>query len=64
LFDLEADPGESINSIGDPKYRKQLDALRADLARLFKTAGRRRSSSGHPPPVRLGPISAAVSHRH
>jgi arylsulfatase A-like enzyme len=39
LYDLEADPGETKNLLDDPGYRKQRDALRADLARYFQKAG-------------------------
>lgn len=39
MFDLEADPGETRNVIGDPVYRKQAAALRADLDRFFRRAG-------------------------
>jgi arylsulfatase A-like enzyme len=39
LFDLETDPGETRNVLEDPNYRKQLAALRADMARFFKDAG-------------------------
>ncbi len=35
LFDLEADPGERKNVIADRRHRRQLEALRADLARFF-----------------------------
>lgn len=35
LFDLEADPGETKNVIDDPRHRRQLEALRADLHRFF-----------------------------
>lgn len=39
LYDLEADPGEKNNVIGDPAYRKVLAGAREDLARFFKSAG-------------------------
>lgn len=39
LYDLETDPGESQNRISDPRYRRQLAALRADLARFFQQVG-------------------------
>jgi arylsulfatase A-like enzyme len=39
LFDLEADPGETANVIADPRHRRQLEALRADLHRFFDRAG-------------------------
>ncbi len=38
LFDLEADPGEKRSVIDDPKHRRQLAALRSDLARFFGNA--------------------------
>jgi arylsulfatase A-like enzyme len=39
LYDLEADPGETRNVIGEPAYRRTLEALRADLAGFFRGAG-------------------------
>jgi arylsulfatase A-like enzyme len=39
FFDLESDPGETRNVIEDPKYRRQVETLRSDLARFFKNAG-------------------------
>ncbi|MEO8025130.1 MAG: sulfatase-like hydrolase/transferase [Bryobacteraceae bacterium] len=39
LYDLEADPGETRNVIGDPRHRKQLEALRKDLGRFFSENG-------------------------
>ena len=39
LFDLEADPGETRNVIGDPAYTKQLAALRSELGDWFRRAG-------------------------
>ncbi len=39
LFDLEADPGETKNVIDDPRHRRQLEALRADLHRFFERSG-------------------------
>jgi arylsulfatase A-like enzyme len=39
LFDLEADPGESRNAIDDPRHRRQLETLRADLRRFFERTG-------------------------
>ena len=39
LYDLEADPGEKTNAIDDPKHRKQLEALRRDLAAWFSRVG-------------------------
>lgn len=39
LFDLEADPGETKNVIDDPRHRRQLEALRADLERFFERSG-------------------------
>lgn len=34
LFDLQADPGETANWIGDPRYASQVDAFRQRLAEL------------------------------
>lgn len=39
LYDLEADPGEGKNVIGDPAYAKPLAALRAELRGTFERAG-------------------------
>ncbi|HLJ18505.1 MAG TPA: sulfatase-like hydrolase/transferase [Bryobacteraceae bacterium] len=39
LYDLEDDPGEKRNRLDDPAYRKQRDALRADLTRFFLRNG-------------------------
>ena len=39
LFDLEKDPGEDKNVINDPKYAKQLETLRKDLATYFTQQG-------------------------
>jgi len=39
LFDLEADPGETKNVIDDPRHRRQLENLRADLDRFFERSG-------------------------
>lgn len=39
LYDLEADPGERRNVIGEPAYRRQLEALRAELASFFEGVG-------------------------
>ena len=39
LFDLEADPGETKNVIDDPRHRRQLETLRADLDRFFERSG-------------------------
>ena len=39
LYDLEADPGETHNLIGDPAYRKTLEALRRELAEVFEKLG-------------------------
>ncbi|MBK9167303.1 MAG: sulfatase-like hydrolase/transferase [Bryobacterales bacterium] len=39
LWDLEADPDETRNRIGEPAYRKQVDNLRLDLARFFTGYG-------------------------
>jgi choline-sulfatase len=39
LFDLEADPGERRNVIGDARHAKQLGDLRFRLARSFERAG-------------------------
>ena len=39
LFDLEKDPAEERNVISDPKYAKQLETLRKDLAAYFTQQG-------------------------
>jgi arylsulfatase A-like enzyme len=39
LFDLESDPGETRNAINDPRHKKQLEALRAELKAFFKGNG-------------------------
>ncbi len=39
LYDLASDPGETQNRISDPRYRRQLAALRAELAKFFARAG-------------------------
>ena len=39
LYDLEADPGETVNRINDPAYKKQLEALRKDLRDFYKKVG-------------------------
>ncbi|MGH9719935.1 MAG: sulfatase family protein [Bryobacteraceae bacterium] len=39
LYDLEADPGETRNVIGDPGYRKTLASLRTELSGVFRKAG-------------------------
>ena len=39
LFDVEADPGESVNVIGDRSYLKQLTELRGRLAAFFEKTG-------------------------
>ena len=39
LYDLEDDPGETRNLIEDARHRKQLEALRADLAAFFRRSG-------------------------
>jgi arylsulfatase A-like enzyme len=39
LFDLESDPGETKSVIDDPRHRRQLETLRADLHRFFDRAG-------------------------
>jgi arylsulfatase A-like enzyme len=39
LYDLEADPGETVNHIDDPAYRKQRDALARELAAYFAKQG-------------------------
>lgn len=39
LYDLEADPHETRNLIGDAAYSEQLRGLRADLDRFFEQAG-------------------------
>ena len=36
MFDIEADPGETRDVIDEPAYRKQREALRADLAAYFQ----------------------------
>jgi choline-sulfatase len=39
LYDLEADPGETENVIGDAAYAKPLASMRADAARFFGERG-------------------------
>lgn len=39
LYDLEADPGETRNLIGDARHRRQLEALRGDLRNWFEKNG-------------------------
>jgi arylsulfatase A-like enzyme len=39
LYDLEADPGETKNLIGDPAHRGRMEPLRAQLRRFFERAG-------------------------
>jgi arylsulfatase A-like enzyme len=39
LFDLEADPSESVNLIGDRRYRERLADLRVRLESFFQQAG-------------------------
>jgi len=39
LFDLEADPGETRNLIGDPEYGERLGPLRRELADFFERTG-------------------------
>ncbi len=39
LFDLEDDPGESINRVGSADYRQQVESLRARLRSYFASAG-------------------------
>lgn len=39
LFDLEADPGETVNRVGAPEYREQVRQLRLRLHRFFDAAG-------------------------
>ncbi len=39
MFDLEADAGETRNVYDDAAYRKQRDALRADMDRFFSRTG-------------------------
>jgi arylsulfatase A-like enzyme len=39
LFDLEADPGETVNVIGDRGYRPRVAELRAKLGAFFERAG-------------------------
>jgi arylsulfatase A-like enzyme len=39
LFDLETDPGEKRNVIGEAAYAKRLETLRADLRRFFERHG-------------------------
>jgi choline-sulfatase len=39
LFDLETDPGETRSVLNERPYSAQRQALRADLARFFRTAG-------------------------
>jgi len=48
LFDLESDPGETRNAINDPRHKKQLEALRAELKAFFKKTARRRLRIGAP----------------
>ena len=39
LFDLEGDPGESVNLIGDRKHSTQVAELRERVHRFFDSAG-------------------------
>jgi arylsulfatase A-like enzyme len=39
LYDIEADPGETRNVIGDASYARQLTALRTELREYFRRAG-------------------------
>ncbi|WP_321477247.1 sulfatase-like hydrolase/transferase [uncultured Paludibaculum sp.] len=39
LYDLEADPGETRNLLGDPSYGKTLSGLRSELTQFFRAAG-------------------------
>jgi hypothetical protein len=39
LFDMEADPGEKRNVIGEPGYQKVLAGLRTELSGFFQARG-------------------------
>ena len=39
FFDLEADPGETRNAIGDAAQQSQIRALARELARFFERSG-------------------------
>ena len=39
FFDLESDPGETKNVIGDPRHRKQVETLRSELKSFFAKNG-------------------------
>ena len=39
LYDLEADPGETVNRINDPAYKTQLETLRREMREFFQKAG-------------------------
>lgn len=39
FYDLEADPGEKTNRIDDAAYRKQIEAMRAEIGRTFSRVG-------------------------
>jgi len=39
LYDLEADPGEKRNVIGEPGYQKMVAELRRELSGFFEAGG-------------------------
>jgi arylsulfatase A-like enzyme len=39
FYDLEKDPGETVNRIDDPAYAKEITGLKADLEKWFQNAG-------------------------
>jgi arylsulfatase A-like enzyme len=39
FYDLEKDPGETVNRIDDPAYAKEIAGLRSQLGKWFEAAG-------------------------
>ena len=39
FYDLENDPGETVNRIDDPVYAKEIAGLKSELEKWFQTAG-------------------------
>jgi len=39
FYDLEKDPGETLNRIDDPAYAKEIAGLRSELEKWFQNAG-------------------------